>query len=165
MRYTYFDVRGDVMRLQSQFTRHIVVLSGALALVVLLGAFGATQLGAQGAGDGTINACKHNRTGVVRFIDDNKSCGKKWTAVELGTGGGGSPWQAWQGAIYYNGGSVGIGVVEPANRLEVDGGIATVGAGTRTSLFNPDANTSAIRAEVGNDFQILMGTCTVCAKA
>ena len=145
------------MRLGSRFTKHIAILSGALVVVAVIGVFGVTQLGAQGTGDETINACKHDRTGVVRFIDDNKSCGNKWTPVELGTGGGGSPWQAWQEVIYYNGGSVGIGVVEPANRLEVNGGIATVGAGTRTLLFNLDANTSAINAEVGNDFQIRMG--------
>lgn len=145
------------MRLRNRFTRHIAILWGALAVVAVLGVFGVTQLGAQGTGGETINACKHDRTGVVRFIDDNKSCGNRWTPVELGTGGGGSPWQASQEDIYYRGGSVGIGVVEPANRLEVDGGIATVGGGTRTLLFNPDVNTSAINAEVGNDFQIRMG--------
>jgi hypothetical protein len=91
----------------------------------------AMMLGAGNVGVGTLPAYKLDVAGQVRsssggFVFPD---GTTQTTAALGGGGGsGSQWaNGSAGAIYYNGGNVGIGTATPGSKLDVAGDINFVG--------------------------------------
>ena len=56
-------------------------LAGVAILALILGTGLVSRLGAQNGTGGTINACKHDRTGVLRIVDASSSCAGGWTAL------------------------------------------------------------------------------------
>lgn len=68
--------------------RRVATATGVLVVVLLLSTIvGRDGVVAQGDGSGSIHACQHNRTGVIRIVEAAAKCPANWTPLAWNTQG------------------------------------------------------------------------------
>jgi hypothetical protein len=66
------------VKVTSLLNQRLLWFTGALIIMVLLGALSYTHLRGHAGGNSSIHACVHERTGVVKIVGPQESCPSKW---------------------------------------------------------------------------------------